>query len=55
MVVAIILGLTAANIFRPGAGLQLEMFQIAMQRVRAGQMAFPIFLLTASTRCFRIR
>ena len=43
MAVAIILGLTAANIFRPGEGLQLEMFQSTMQGVQAGQMPLSGF------------
>jgi Na+/H+-dicarboxylate symporter len=37
------LGLTAANLVRPGAGLQLEMFQDAMQGFRAEQMALSDF------------
>ena len=44
MVLAIMLGLTAANLVRPGAGLQLEMFQDAMQGFRAEQMALSDFL-----------
>lgn len=43
MALAIMLGLTAANLVRPGAGLQLAMFQDAMQGFRAEQMALPDF------------
>jgi len=41
--VAIILGLTAANLFHPGEGLQLPMFQDAMQNFQAKQMSLPEF------------
>lgn len=40
---AIMLGLTAANLFRPGEGLQLAMFQDAMQGFEAKQMSLPEF------------
>ena len=43
MALAIMLGLTAANLVRPGAGLQLAMFQDAMQGFRAEQMALSDF------------
>ncbi|MEO5655073.1 MAG: dicarboxylate/amino acid:cation symporter [Nitrosospira sp.] len=43
MALAITLGLTAANLIRPGAGLQLAMFQDAMQGFRAEQMALSDF------------
>ena len=43
MAVAVILGLTAANLFRPGEGLQLAMFQDAMQGFKARQMPLPEF------------
>lgn len=43
MAFAIMLGLTAANLVRPGAGLQLAMFQDAMQGFRAEQMALSDF------------
>ncbi len=43
MALAIMLGLTAANLIRPGAGLQLAMFQDAMQGFRAEQMALSDF------------
>lgn len=41
--IAIILGLTAANIFHPGEGLQLPMFQDAMENFQAKQMSLPEF------------
>lgn len=40
---SIILGLTAANLFRPGEGLQLPMFQDAMQNFQAKQMSLSEF------------
>lgn len=43
MAVAVMLGLTAANLFRPGEGLQLAMFQDAMQGFQAKQMSLPEF------------
>jgi Na+/H+-dicarboxylate symporter len=43
MAVAIMLGLTAANLFRPGEGLQLAMFQDAMEGFKARQMPLPEF------------
>jgi Na+/H+-dicarboxylate symporter len=43
MMIAIILGLTAANIFRPGDGLQLAMFQDTIQEFQAGQMSLSEF------------
>ena len=44
MALAIMLGLTAANLFRPGEGLQLAMFQDAMQGFRAGEMPLSGFI-----------
>ena len=41
--VAIILGLTAANLFKPGEGLQLPMFQDAIQNFQANEMTLPEF------------
>jgi Na+/H+-dicarboxylate symporter len=41
--VAIILGLTAANLFQPGEGLQLPMFQDAIQNFQANEMTLPEF------------
>ncbi|MDN5753700.1 MAG: dicarboxylate/amino acid:cation symporter [Nitrosospira sp.] len=43
MVLAIALGLTAANLFRPGEGLQFAMFQDAMQGFDAKRMSLPEF------------
>ena len=43
MAIAAMLGLTAANLFRPGEGLQLAMFQDAMQGFQAKQMSLPEF------------
>jgi len=39
------LGLTAANLFHPGKGLQLPMFQDAMQSFQAKQMSLPEFFI----------
>ena len=41
--VAITLGLTAANLFKPGKGLQLPMFQDAMENFQAHEMTLPEF------------
>src|SRR5687768_17334624 len=43
MALAIMLGLTAANLFRPGEGLQLAMFQDSMQGFQAGEMPMSEF------------
>ncbi len=43
MALAIMLGLTAANLFRPGEGLQLAMFQDAMQGFEAKRMSLSEF------------
>jgi Na+/H+-dicarboxylate symporter len=43
MTVAIVIGLSAANIFRPGAGLHLGLFANAMQNVEAKQMSLGEF------------
>ena len=42
-IVAITLGLTAANLFKPGRGLQLPMFQDAMENFQAHEMTLPEF------------
>jgi len=42
-IVAITLGLTAANLFKPGKGLQLPMFQDAMENFQAHEMTLPEF------------
>jgi len=44
MALAVLLGLTAANIVRPGEGLQLAMFQDDMQKFQAGQMPLTEFI-----------
>lgn len=44
MAVAIFLGLSAANLFRPGADLNLHLFQDSMQHFQAGQTATSGFL-----------
>ena len=43
MSIAILLGLGAANLFRPGEGLHLAMFQDAMQGFEAKQLPLPEF------------
>jgi Na+/H+-dicarboxylate symporter len=43
MLLAIVLALVASNIFRPGEGLQLAMFQNAMQGFAAQQLTLPEF------------
>lgn len=43
MTLAILLGLGAANLFRPGEGLHLGMFQDAIQGFEAKQMPLPEF------------
>jgi Na+/H+-dicarboxylate symporter len=44
MALAVLLGLTAANIVRPGEGLQLAMFQDDMQKFQAGQLPLTEFI-----------
>jgi Na+/H+-dicarboxylate symporter len=44
MALAVLLGLTAANIVRPGEGLQLAMFQDDMQKFQVGQMPLTEFI-----------
>ncbi|SET39854.1 Na+/H+-dicarboxylate symporter [Nitrosospira multiformis] len=44
MALAVLLGLTAANIVRPGEGLQLAMFQDDMQKFQAAQMPLTEFI-----------
>jgi Na+/H+-dicarboxylate symporter len=44
MALAVLLGLTAANIVRPGEGLQLAMFQDDMQKFQAGHMPLTEFI-----------
>lgn len=43
MILAITLGLTVANVFRPGEGLQITMFQDAMQGFETKQMSLRDF------------
>ena len=43
MALAVVLGLTAANLLQPGSGLQIAMFQDAMQGFQATQMSLPDF------------
>ena len=43
MAIAVMLGLTAANVFQPGSGLQMAMFQGAMQDFQATQMPLADF------------
>jgi Na+/H+-dicarboxylate symporter len=43
MTIAILLGLGAANFFRPGEGLHLAMFQDAMQNFETKQLPLPEF------------
>ncbi len=43
MAIAIILGLTAANLLQPGAGLEIAMFQDAMQAFNVTQMSVTDF------------
>ena len=44
MLVAIVIGLTAANVFRPGEGLHLAMFADATRTFEAQQMPFADYL-----------
>ena len=44
MGLAIVLGFTAANIFRPGEGMQLAMFAEATQNFQARQMPLPDYI-----------
>lgn len=43
MALAVVLGLTAANLFQPGRELPVAMFQDAMQNFQATQMSLPEF------------
>ncbi len=43
MVLAVLLGLTAANLLQPGGNLQIAMFQDTMQDFQATQMSLPDF------------
>ena len=43
MAIAVVLGLTTANLLQPGGGLQIALFQDAMQGFQATQMSLPDF------------
>ncbi len=43
MAIAIVLGMTANQLFRPGAGLEIKMFAGAMQGFEAKQLSLPEF------------
>ena len=43
MLLAIVIGLTASNLFKPGAGLHLAMFEGAIQQFEAKSMTLPDF------------
>ena len=43
MALSVVLGLTAANLLQPGSGLQIAIFQDAMQGFQATQMSLPDF------------
>ncbi|AKR44761.1 dicarboxylate/amino acid:cation symporter [Methylophilus sp. TWE2] len=43
MLVAIVIGLAASNLFKPGAGLHLAMFEGAIQQFEAKSMSLPDF------------
>lgn len=43
MALAILLGLTVANVFRPGEGLEITMFKDAIQGFEVSQMSLPEF------------
>ena len=53
MAVAIVLGLSAANIFRPGAGLHLAMFADATHAFAAKQLPLPEFFAQLLHRLFQ--
>src|SRR5690606_18262808 len=42
---AMLLALTAANLFKPGAGLEISLFQDAMENFQAAQLTMPEFFL----------
>ncbi len=53
MTIAVVLGLTAANVFRPGAGLNMDMFAGAVGGFEARQLPFPEFVQQFLTGLFR--
>lgn len=42
-IIAVVIGLTASHLFKPGAGLHLEMFSHAMHQFESRQMSLPEF------------
>src|SRR5690606_13471011 len=42
---ALLLALTVANLFKPGAGLEISLFQDAMENFQAAQLTMPEFFL----------
>lgn len=53
LVIAVVLGLLAANVFRPGADMQIEMFADAMAAFEAKRLPFPEFLTQFVTGLFQ--
>jgi Na+/H+-dicarboxylate symporter len=53
LVLAVVLGVTASNVFRPGAGLQIDMFADAMAAFEAKRLPFPEFLMQFVTGLFQ--
>lgn len=53
LLIAVMLGLLAASIFRPGAGMQIEMFADAMAAFEAKRLPFPEFLTQFVTGLFQ--
>jgi Na+/H+-dicarboxylate symporter len=51
--IAVILGITAANVFQPGAGMHLDMFADALAGFQAKQLPFPDFVQQFLTGLFR--
>ncbi|WP_018412851.1 dicarboxylate/amino acid:cation symporter [Methyloversatilis thermotolerans] len=51
--IAVVLGVSAANLFRPGEGLQVDMFADALAGFQAKQMPFPDFVQQFLTGLFR--
>lgn len=44
MAIAIVLGMSASNYFKPGSGLQISLFQNSMQNFEAKQLPLPEFV-----------
>lgn len=51
--IAVILGVSAANLFRPGAGMHLDMFADALAGFEAKQLPFPDFVQQFLTGLFK--